>query len=158
MHLIDLITVHCAHFKTCTNYWQTNEEHHKKAPPFVKCFHYVIPDPRPNKLQRKFIVFLHVLQDFWLQHQLVTSWSASIFRRHLETPTIKWLSSSDHAPVTNQSRTHDTLPSREFEPQWQLEWDHQFLDIDDVSGQRGQSRYCAKYHQLLWQGLVFRTQ
>lgn len=97
MHLIDdLITVHCAHFKTCTNYWQTNEELHKKTPPFVKCFHYVIPDPRPNKLQRKFIVFLHVLQDFWLQHQSVTSWPASTFRGHLQTPTIKRLSFSDH--------------------------------------------------------------
>lgn len=136
MHLIDdLITVHCAHFKTCTNYWQTNEEHHKKTPPFVKCFHYVIPDPRPNKLQRKFIVFLHVLQNFWLQHQSVTSWPASTFRGHLQTPTIKRLSFSDHLYLNNQSGTHDTLPSREFEPQWQLGRGLQFLDIDVVSGQ-----------------------
>lgn len=119
MHLIDLITVHWVHFKTCTNYWQTNEEHHKKAPPFVKCFHYVIPDPRPNKLQRKFIVFLHVLQDFWLQHQLVTSWSASIFRRHLETPTIKWLSSSDHLwPIRAELMTHSLHVNSSLSDNW----------------------------------------
>lgn len=138
MHLIDdLITVHCVHFKTCTKYWQTNEEHHKKTPPFVKCFHYVIPDPRPNKLQRKFIVFLHVLQDFWLQHQSVTSWPASTFSgapadTNDKTVELQWPSVLNYG---YQSRTHDTLPSREFKPQWQLGRDHQFLDIDVVSGQ-----------------------